>query len=506
MAANTPAVVLVVDDSEPGRYVAVRTLRNAGFRTLEAATGREALELADREKPDLVLLDIRLPDIDGFEVCKGLRQNPSLPSLAIVQMSATFEAAEYKVRALEGGADTFLPDPIEPTVLVATVRAMLRLRHAEMQLREFDRRKDEFLATVAHELRNPLAPLRHCVEWLELAPDPRAALQTCLPILRRQADHLVRLVDDLADMSRITQNKLTLRLASIDIVPVLLAAIEEHRAELESKEQELETDVPDHPVMLAGDAIRLSQVFGNLLANAIRYTPNGGRIAISVREQDGDAMVTFADTGEGIDPKDLGRIFELFVQVAPHRTGLGIGLALVHRIVEMHGGSIVASSPGRGAGSTFMVRLPLGAPEVTDDERRDAVQFRETFRPRKKQAAATPQRVLIVDDNVDAADSLAQLLQSMDRDVRVAYRGDDAVDAYAEFSPDVVFMDINMPGIDGFEAIARIRETPGGTGTMICTLSGHGKAHAKRAFDAGADGHLVKPVGRTELRAVLDRA
>src|SRR5204863_4273769 len=176
MGANVPALILVVDDSDPGRYVAVRTLRNAGFRVIEAATGHDALTQADAEKPHLVLLDIRLPDIDGFEVCRKLRQNPSLPSLAIVQMSATFEAAEYRVRALEGGADTFLPDPIDPAVLVATVRAMLRLRHAEMQLREYDRRKDEFLATVAHELRNPLAPLRHCVEWLEQSPDPRTAL------------------------------------------------------------------------------------------------------------------------------------------------------------------------------------------------------------------------------------------------------------------------------------------------------------------------------------------
>jgi two-component system, sensor histidine kinase len=506
MAANTPALILVVDDSEPGRYVAVRTLRNAGFRTLEAGTGREALTLAEQQKPDLVLLDIRLPDIDGFEVCKQLRKNASLPSLGIVQMSATFEAAEYKVRALEGGADTFLADPVEPTVLVATVRAMLRLRRAEAQLREFDRRKDEFLATVAHELRNPLAPLRHCVEWLEQAPDARAALQTCLPIMRRQSDHLVRLVDDLADMSRITQNKLTLRLASVDILQVLQNAVDEHRAELESKEQQLEIDVPDRAVMLAADGVRLLQVFGNLLANGIRYTPPGGRIGISVRETDGHATVTFTDTGEGIDPKDLGRIFDLFVQVAPHKTGLGIGLALVHRIVQMHGGSIEASSRGRGAGSTFTVRLPLGTPEVTDDERRDAVQFRDSLRPKKNKGAALPQRVLIVDDNADVADSLAQLLQSMDQEVRVAYRGDDAVNTYAEFSPDVVLMDINMPGMDGLEAIAKIRGTPGGAGAMICTLSGHGKAHAKRAFEAGADGHLVKPIGRAELRAVLDRA
>jgi two-component system, sensor histidine kinase len=499
-----PPLILVVDDLEQGRYVTVRTLRSAGFRTIEAATGVDGLALADREKPDLVLLDIRLPDIDGFEVCRRLRQNPNLASLAIVQTSATFEGAEYRVRALEGGADTFLADPIEPAVLVATVRAMLRLRHAEAQLREFDRRKDEFMATVAHELRNPLAPLRHCVEWLEQSTDAQQALAACLPIMRRQTDHLVRVVDDLADMSRITQNKLTLRLSSMDILQSLQGAIEEHRVELEAKEQTLELDVPDHPVTLAAEAVRLSQVFGNLLANGIRYTPRGGRISISVRETADDAMVTFTDTGEGIEPKDLERIFDLFVQVAPHRTGLGIGLALVQRIVQMHGGSIAASSPGRGAGSTFTVRLPLGAPEVVADEGRASMQFRESFRP--KRSSAQPRRVLIVDDNADVADSLAKLLVSMRHEVRVAYRGHEGVRAYSEFSPDVVLMDINMPDMDGLEAIAKIREGDGGGRALICTLSGHGKALAQRAFEAGADGHLVKPVGRAELSAVLERA
>jgi signal transduction histidine kinase len=505
MASIEPPLILVADDLEQGRYVTVRILRNAGFRVIEAANGTEALAQAERAKPDLVLLDIRMPDIDGFEVCRQLRQNPNLASLAIIQTSATFEAAEYRVRALEGGADTFLGDPVEPTVLVATVRAMLRLRHAEAQLREFDRRKDEFLATVAHELRNPLAPLRHCIEWLEQAADPQQALDACLPIMRRQSDHLVRLVDDLADMSRITQNKLTLRLSSVDILQALQTSIEEHRAELEAKKQTLDVDLPDHPVTLSADVVRLSQVFGNLLANGIRYTPAGGRISIAVRETADDATVIFTDTGEGIDPKDLGRIFDLFVQVAPHRTGLGIGLALVHRIVQMHGGSITAASAGRGAGSTFTVRLPLGAPEVVSDERREAVQFRDSGRPRKKGPAPRTRRVLVVDDNVDVADSLAKLLESMDHDVRVAYRGDEGVRAYAEYSPDLVLMDINMPDMDGLEAITKIRAVPGGARTMICTLSGHGKTHAARAFEAGADGHLVKPVGRAELRAVFER-
>jgi signal transduction histidine kinase len=505
MPRAEPATILVVDDSDQGRYVAVRVLRAAGFRTLEAATGKDAVVLADREKPDLVLLDIHLPDIDGFEVCRQLRQNETLPTLAIVQTSATFEGAEYRVRALDTGADTFLADPVEPAVLVATIRAMLRLRHAEAQLREFDRRKDEFLATVAHELRNPLAPLRHCVELLEQARSSDV-LDVCLPIMRRQADHLVRLVDDLADMSRITQNKLTLRLAAIDLLQALQGGIEEHRAEIEAKGQILTVDVPDGPIMLAGDAVRLSQLFSNLLANGIRYTPAGGRVSVVARADNDTATVTFTDTGEGIDRKDLERIFDLFVQVAPHRTGLGIGLALVQRIVHMHGGTISADSPGRGGGSTFVVRLPIGELQVAGEERRPAVQFRDPPRPSARRGSPAQRRILIVDDNVDAADSLARVLTGMDHQVRVVYSGHDAIRAYSEFAPDIVFMDISMPDMSGLQAIAMIREAADGRRALICTLSGHGSAHATQAFAAGADGHLVKPVGRADLNAVLERA
>ncbi len=434
-----------------------------------------------------------------------MRENENFGSLAIVQMSATFEGAEYQVRALEGGADTFLADPIEPAVLVATVRAMLRLRRAESQLREYDRRKDEFLATVAHELRNPLAPLRHCLELLERSNDVDADLHMCLPIMTRQADHLVRLVDDLADMSRITQNKLTLRLARIDVLESLQSAIEEHRVELEGKGQTLELKVPDHPVMLLGDAVRLSQVFANLLSNAARYTPRNGTITVLVTESPEAATVTFIDNGEGIEPDDLRRIFDLFVQVAQHRSGLGIGLALVQRIVRMHGGTVAASSGGRGAGSTFTVHLPLtGQRSIGPQEAgRASAQFRETLPA--KNAAPIRRRVLLADDNVDAADSLARVLIAMGHEVRVVYSGEEAVATYATFHPDVVLMDINMPDMDGFRAIERIREGAGGRRAVICTLSGHGNTHAPRAFAAGADGHLVKPIGQTELRAVLDR-
>jgi signal transduction histidine kinase len=285
------------------------------------------------------------------------------------------------VRALEGGADTFLAHPVDPTVLVATVRAMLRLRHAEAQLREFDRRKDEFLATVAHELRNPLAPLRYCLELLDQGSG-RRGLDECLPIMKRQTDHLIRLVDDLADMSRITQNKLTLRLARVDVGHLLQTAIEARRAEVESKRLTLTTDVPDEPIMLYADAVRLTQVFGNLLSNGVRYTPEGGRIDIAVRVEPGEAVVvTFEDDGEGIAKADLARIFNLFVQVGRQGTGLGIGLALVQRIVKMHGGTVHATSRGLGLGSTFTVRrCRLRTSRRTARASRRSSQWRRTCR------------------------------------------------------------------------------------------------------------------------------
>ena len=354
-------LLLVVDDTESSRYVHARALRMAGFDTIEAGTGEQGISLAKTERPELVLLDIKLPDIDGFEVCRRLRADPATASLAIVQISATFESAEYQVRGLEGGADMFLLSPIEPAVLVANVRAMLRLRRAEAELREFDRRKDEFLATVAHELRNPLAPLRYCLDVIEGSPDPQL-LERCLGIMRRQTDHLVRLVEDLADMSRITQNKLRLQIERVDLPQVLESAIETHRSELTAKEQRLVVDLPDEPLELHADAVRLAQVFGNLLANAVKYTPAGGTIEITVRkESPTQVAIAFRDNGEGIAPADLARIFELFVQLGDSSKGLGIGLALVARLVNMHGGSIEAESPGVGRGSTFTVRLPLKA-------------------------------------------------------------------------------------------------------------------------------------------------
>ncbi|HEX6999039.1 MAG TPA: response regulator [Gammaproteobacteria bacterium] len=512
MTTFTRNLVLIVDDNEAARYVNARVLKDAGFDILETASGERAVELAQRDRPELVLLDIKLPDIDGFEVCRRLRADPRTASMAIVQISATFESAEYQVRGLEGGADTFLVSPIEPTVLVATVRAMLRLRRAEGVLREYDRRKDEFLATVAHELRNPLAPLRYCLDSLESAtpPDP-ALLASCLRIMRRQLRHLIRLVDDLADMSRIAENKLTLRPARVGIERALESAVEALRHELEERRHRLVLDLPEQPIEVEGDPVRLAQVFGNLLSNATKYTPSGGRIEVAAR-RDGQGFVTVSvtDTGVGIRPEDIDRIFDLFVQVGERGTGLGIGLALVSRIVAMHGGTVAASSPGPGRGSTFTVRLPLAPPRAGRAFPEGAAERQQvpagSGAPRAAARGAARPRVLVVDDNADAADAMTTLLHALGCEVRACYGGEEALAGARQLRPQAVFIDITMPDLDGFQVIARMRREPWGERAWICTVSGHGPAYRAQALEAGADEHLVKPIGVAELRRALEHA
>src|SRR5690606_37703401 len=272
-------------------------------------------------------------------------------------------------RGLEGGADTFLIAPVESTVLVATVRAMLRLKRAEAELREFDRRKDEFLATLAHELRNPLAPLLYCLDLLE-ARVGDGELRSTVDIMRRQSDHLVRLVDDLVDMSRITQRKLALKLEAVSLQDVITTAVEGRQPELASKQQALTVNLPEEPIELHGDSVRLAQVFGNLLSNSIKYTGAGGRIGIDAKVDAPNVSISISDDGIGIPREDLERIFGLFVQAGQPSDGLGIGLALVHRIVQMHGGTITASSEGSNRGSTFTVRLPI-VPSATSTAHAD---------------------------------------------------------------------------------------------------------------------------------------
>ena len=376
---------------------------------------------------------------------------------------------------------------------------MAERQAAEAALREADRRKDEFLATLAHELRNPLAPIRTGLQILQLAGEDRAAAERARAMMERQLRHMVRLIDDLLDVSRISRGKIELRRERLDLAAAVGAAVETSRPLLEESGQELTVELPAEPVWMDGDMTRLAQVFANLLNNAAKYTPRGGHVRLSARREGEAAVVEVRDDGLGIPADQLEAVFGMFTQVArppgQSRGGLGIGLSIVRRLVEMHGGSVVAESAGAGTGSTFTVRLPALAapPEPAAD-------------PGGGVAAAGGRRVLVADDNEDAAAALAMVLGLMGYEVHTARDGQEAVEAAEAFRPEVILLDIGMPRLDGYEACRRIRGTTWGRGTQVVALTGWGQEEdRRRSREAGFDRHLVKPVEPAVLLELLAR-
>lgn len=389
------------------------------------------------------------------------------------------------------------PQALRYIDLLARQAAELVERHqAESELADERRRKDEFLAMLAHELRNPLAPLRNMVEVQKKAEGDWALTRQARDVMERQVLQLVRLVDDLLDVNRINRGRLELRLELLVLEQVVQQAIEVCRPLLDQNGHRLRVELPTVPLRLRGDAARLTQVFGNLLGNAGKYTAPGGDIVLRVRAADGHAEVVVEDNGEGIPPDQLDKIFELFTQV--DRTleraqgGLGIGLMLVKRLVEMHGGTVQARSEGDGRGSVFTVRLPL--------------ETAATARPQPAAAAqpADRRRILVVDDNRDAAESLVLVLTLDGHAAHTAHSGAQALVAGAQLLPDVVLMDIGMPLMSGHEACRRMRQQPWGQAIRIIALTGLGQdADRQLSEQAGFDAHLVKPVDMAVLRAML---
>lgn len=369
------------------------------------------------------------------------------------------------------------------------------------ELRGQDRRKDEFLALLAHELRNPLAPLRNGVAIMRLCAGPDDPNDEVLGIMERQLEHMVRLIDDLLDVSRISRNKIELRRQRIALADALHSAIETTRPILQSAGHTLEVDLPSEPIQLDADMTRLTQVFGNILHNAAKYTEPGGRITVTASQTGELAAIQFRDNGIGIPAASLPTIFDMFSQVerSSERSsgGLGIGLALVKGLVELHGGTVDAASEGDGKGSTFTVLLPaLPHPVVRHVEAASAP---------KQTPEAPKRRVLIADDNRDAATSMAQMLRLMGNEVRIVHDGVDAVAMAAEFHPEVVLMDIGMPRLNGHEATRQIRQLPGGSAMKIVALTGWGQeADRARSREAGCDSHMTKPVDPLLLKAWFD--
>jgi PAS domain S-box-containing protein len=375
----------------------------------------------------------------------------------------------------------------------------------EEQLRVTDRRKDEFLATLAHELRNPLAPLQNALHILNMDPAGGDAARNAITVMQRQMRQMVRLVDDLLDVSRITRGRLELRREPVRFNGVVEDAIETVRPLVASLGHRLDVDLPQEPLVLDADPHRLAQVFANLLNNACKYTDPGGRIALRGWRDGDDVVLSVVDSGIGIAPEVAGQIFDVFVQadtaLERSRGGLGIGLTLVRSLVDMHGGSVSVRSAGLGQGSEFVVRLPL------------ATSARASLPPLTVADVAAPAaepgalRILVVDDNRDAADTLAMSLGMLGHDVRTVYDAPLVVETAAGFQPEIVFMDIGMPRMNGFDVARAIREQDWGGDTVLVALTGWGKEDDRaRSRDAGFDHHLVKPADLDDILRLCEAA
>ena len=376
-------------------------------------------------------------------------------------------------------------------------------RRRVVALEESSRQMNEFLAMLAHELRNPLAPIRNAVSILRSQGPPTPVLQQARDMIDRQVGHLTRLVDDLLDASRVTQGKVVLHKEDLELATIVERAVEAVRPQIARYSHTLDVRVPDEPLRVLADPTRLAQVLSNLLTNAAKYTPNGGQIALDVERDDDHSVIRVRDNGIGIPPEFLERVFDLFTQgdraLDRAEGGLGIGLSVVQRLVLMHGGKVAATSAGRGLGSEFVVRLPLLLGRRSSNARPSE---------RERAPSSSQRNILIVDDNRDAAESLSMVLRHQGHRVRTAYSGLEAVEVAEFFRPDLVLLDIGLPGFDGFEVAARLRRIPALAHTALVALSGYSSdGMRQRSKDAGFRAYLVKPAdGETLLRLIADLA
>jgi signal transduction histidine kinase/CheY-like chemotaxis protein len=382
-------------------------------------------------------------------------------------------------------------------------RQVEELTHLHARVSDADRRKDVFLATLAHELRNPLTPIRNAMHVIRLAGDNRAAVAQTRGMIERQLSQLVRLVDDLLDVSRISRSKIELRKERIELQAIVRQAIETSSALIDHYGHRLELSMPTAPLYVIADPARIAQVFSNLLNNAAKYTPPGGRIRVTVSADEEGVAVSVRDNGIGVPPEMLSSVFEMFTQVDTSldksRGGLGVGLAIVKRLVEMHGGRVDAKSDGPDTGSEFTVTLPAAGPEEVSPPSPSP-----ELPALRRGAAHDKRRILVVDDNVDLATSLAMMLQMLGHEVRTVHDGPSAIAAVPGFEPDLIFLDIGMPRMNGYETCRQIRSLPNGQDAVIVALSGWGQDHDKqRSRDAGMDLHLVKPFDPALLESML---
>lgn len=523
-AADRPGSILVVDDDAAKRYIVSRILRAAGFEIVEAEDAMSALALA-RSNPDLLILDVRLPDGSGHDVCRELKSRPATSSILVLQVSSSFATGLDRVAGLESGADAYLTHPIEPQELIATVHALLRIRRAEQERSELfareqaarqeadraNRLKDEFLATISHELRTPLNAILGWVQLLRTGRLDTDARDRALETIERNARAQSELIEDLLDMSRIISGKMNLAVKDVNLANVIGEAVEAVRLAADAKAIQLTAEADPTLGRVKGDPTRLQQVVWNLLANAIKFTPRGGRVTVKATRINGHTEIQVSDNGHGIPLEFLPHVFERFRQAESStrraQGGIGLGLAIVRQLVESHGGTVRAESEGIDRGATFIVSLP-----------RDAVISPAALVESEGTPRATPPRpvslapralngikVLVVDDERDAREFTATVLRHASADVWEADSADAALRALERVLPDVILCDIAMPDRDGFDLIAAIQALPPPHRDVpMAALTAYAKSEDRhRVLDAGFRAHLAKPLDPADIAAVV---
>src|SRR5256712_1991978 len=522
-------VNILLVDVQPSKLLTYETiLGDLGENLLTASSATEALECLLKNEIAVVLVDVCMPELDGYELAAMIRQHPRFQRTSIIFVSAILMTDLDRLRGYECGAVDYVPVPVVPEILRAKVSVFAELyrktsalerlnseleqrvaeRTADLQattsaLQEADRRKDEFLAMLAHELRNPLAPIRTAVQLLRLKELGESQRTRARDVIERQVEHLVRLIDDLLDVARITRGMITLHREPVLIGAIIARAIETTRPAIDARRHELVLELPDELITVEGDKTRLTQMIGNVLHNAAKFTNVGGRIVLKVTREGASAVISVKDTGISIAKQAMPQIFELFAQVHAKsecsQGGLGIGLALVRRLAEMHGGTVTARSDGPGQGTEFIVRLPLLMAQAP----LAATQFTES----RVIPTVAPLRILVTDDNHDAAESLAVQLQLAGHDVRTVNDGVEALAVGKAFKPQVVLLDLGMPKMDGYETARQMRRRSWGERATLIAITGWGQQQDRqRTAEAGFDAHLVKPVSEYDLFQALAAA
>ena len=502
MNAQRQIRILDVNQRDVARTRNEDHLRREGFDVMSVATAADAL-VAVHADVDVVLLDVQLPDIDGFEVCRRIKQNPETAGVIVILTSATSLPTQDKVAGLDAGADSYLTEPFEGPELAATIRALLRARAAERDAQALAKElqnamevRDEFLAMLGHELRNPIGAITTALHLLHGRRD-NPTLDRCLAVLDRQTRNLSRIIDDLLDISRITRGKVSLDRQIVDLRDVAVRCVQSLGSDVFGSGHKVEIRVTGPSVHVLGDTVRLDQIVCNLVTNAIKYTPDGGHVELRISEHMGRPRLEIEDDGIGMDTATRLRVFDLFAQgkqgLDRSRGGLGLGLTVVRQLVELHGGTVEAASDGEGHGSTFTITFPPAPEEST----------------RARTAKGTPPvvglRLAVVEDNDDARELLTEVLQQKGYQVATAADGRAGLELVLATRPDIALIDVGLPELDGYAVAREICSTLTAARPRLVAMTGYGQPEdRKRALAAGFDVHLAKPLSIPQLVTVLE--